>query len=98
MRFAIDMSTEFGTETARRVVDEKLAWLTTVDSKGMPQPNPVWFLWDNGSFLLFSRPNQAKLANIARSGQVSFNFEATEEEEQVTIFTGRAELVERSTI
>jgi len=43
MGFAIDTSTEFGAKTARRVVEEKLAWLTTVDSKGMPQPNPVWF-------------------------------------------------------
>jgi PPOX class probable F420-dependent enzyme len=98
MAFEIDTSTEFGAKTARRVVDEKLAWLTTVDSNGMPQPNPVWFLWDDGSFLVFSRPNQAKLANIARTGKVSFNFEATEDEEQVTIFTGRAEIIDRATL
>ena len=98
MGFAIDTSTEFGAKTARRVVEEKLAWLTTVDSKGMPQPNPVWFLWDDGSFVIFSKPNQAKLANIARSGRVSFNLEATADEEQITIFTGRAELVDRSTL
>jgi len=98
MGFTIDTSTEFGAKTARRVVEEKLAWLTTVDRNGTPQPNPVWFLWDGGSFVVFSQPNQAKLANIARTGQVSFNFEATEDEEQVTIFTGRAELVDRATI
>jgi PPOX class probable F420-dependent enzyme len=98
MGFEIDTSTEFGAKTARRVVEEKLAWLTTIDSKGTPQPNPVWFLWDDGSFVVFSQPNQAKLANIARTGQVSFNFEATEDEEQVTIFTGRAELVDRATL
>jgi len=98
MGFAIDTSTDFGAKTARRVVEEKLAWLTTVDRNGTPQPNPVWFLWDDGSFVVFSQPNQAKLANIARTGQVSFNFEATEDEEQVTIFTGRAELVDRATI
>ena len=98
MGYEIDTSTEFGAKTARRVVDEKLAWLTTVDSNDMPQPNPVWFLWDDGSFLVFSRPNQAKLTNIVRTGKVSFNFEATEDEEQVTVFTGRAEIVERATI
>lgn len=98
MGFAIDTSTEFGAETARRVVEEKLAWLTTVDHTGMPQPNPVWFLWDDGSFVIFSQPNQAKLANIARSGRVSFNFEATADEEQITIFTGRAQIVDRATI
>ena len=98
MGFAIDASTEFGAKTARRVVEEKLAWLTTVDRSGTPQPNPVWFLWDNGSFIIFSKPNQAKLANIARTGRVSLNFEATPDEEQITIFTGHAEIVERSTI
>jgi len=98
MGFAIDTSTEFGAKTARRVVEEKLAWLTTVDRGGTPQPNPVWFLWDGGAFVVFSKPNQAKLANIARSDRVSFNFEATEDEEQVAVFTGRAEIVDRATI
>src|SRR5215212_3377506 len=70
MGFAIDTSTEFGAKTARRVVEEKLAWLTTIDSKGTPQPNPVWFMWDDGTFVVFSQPNQAKLANIARTGLV----------------------------
>ena len=98
MGFAIDTGTEFGAKTARRVVEEKLAWLTTVDRTGTPQPNPVWFVWDDGSFVVFSKPNQAKLANIARAGRVSFTFEATADEEQITIFTGRAELVDRATI
>jgi PPOX class probable F420-dependent enzyme len=96
--FTIDTSTEFGAKTARRAEEERLAWLTTVDSKGTPQPNPVWFLWDSDSFLIFSKPNQAKLANIRRSGRVSFNLEATEDEEQISIFTGHAELVDRETI
>jgi PPOX class probable F420-dependent enzyme len=98
MGFAIDTSTDFGTKTARRVVEEKLAWLTTVDRNGTPQPNPVWFLWDDGAFVVFSQPNQAKLANIARTERVSFNFEATEDEEPVTTFTGRAEIVDCATV
>lgn len=98
MGFTIDTSTEFGAKSASRVNEERLAWLTTVDSMGTPQPNPVWFLWDDDHFVIFSRPNQAKLANIARSGRVSLNFEATADEEQVTVFTGRAEIVDRATI
>lgn len=50
MGFEIDTSTEFGAKTASRVQDEKLVRLTTVDSQGFPQPNPVWFLWTTGSF------------------------------------------------
>ena len=71
---------------------QKLAWLTTVGSDGTPQPNPVWFIWDDGTVVIFSRPNQAKLANIARSGRVAFNLESVDEE-TITIFTGHAEIV-----
>lgn len=98
MGFHIDETTEFGTKVARRVVEEKLAWLTTISSDGTPQPNPVWFMWNEGEFVIFSKPNQAKLTNIARSGRVSLNFEATEDEEQITIFTGQAEVIDRDSL
>jgi hypothetical protein len=38
------------------------------------------------------------LNNIARSNRVSLNLEATEDEEQITIFTGHAEIVDRESI
>ena len=60
--------------------------------------NPVWFLRDGDVFLIFSKPGQAKLANIARHPRVSLNLEATPDQEQITIFTGRAEVVDRETI
>jgi PPOX class probable F420-dependent enzyme len=55
-------------------------------------------LWTDESFLVFSQPNQAKVANIARSGRVSVNFEATEDEEQITIFTGTAKIVDYASL
>lgn len=98
MPFTIDTSTEHGAKVANQVVERKLAWLTTVAADGTPQPNPVWFIWDNGSFIIFSRPNQAKLKNIALRPRISLNFEATEDEEQITIFTGSAEIIDRATV
>jgi PPOX class probable F420-dependent enzyme len=94
--FKIDTSTEFGHNVVKRLEEQKLAWLTTVDSAGTPQPNPVWFIWDDGVIYIFSRPNQAKLANIRRSGRISVNLEATADEEHVTIFTGQAEIIDRA--
>lgn len=98
MAFQFDTSTEFGARVARRLVEEKLVWLTTVATDGTPQPNPVWFMWNNGEFVIFSKPGQAKLRNIERSGRVSLNFEATDDEEQIAVFTGAAEIVDRTTI
>jgi hypothetical protein len=40
-----DPATEFGRATRRRLVEEEIIWLVTVNSAGVPQPNPVWFLW-----------------------------------------------------
>jgi PPOX class probable F420-dependent enzyme len=72
----IDESTEFGARAARRLREELLAWLTTVDGGGTPQPIPVWFLWDGDrSILLYSRPGQAKVRNIERNPRVSLHLD-----------------------
>jgi PPOX class probable F420-dependent enzyme len=94
--FKIDTSTEFGHNVVKRLDEQKLAWLTTVSSDGTPQPNPVWFIWDDGVIYIFSRANQAKLANIRRSPRIAVNLDATADEEHVTIFTGRAEIIDRA--
>ncbi|CAA9573355.1 MAG: hypothetical protein AVDCRST_MAG33-2774 [uncultured Thermomicrobiales bacterium] len=88
----INPTSELGAKVTRRVEEQTLAWLTTVASDGTPQPNPVWFLRDGDAFLIFSKPGQAKLANIARHPRVSLNLEATEDQEQITVFTGSAEV------
>ena len=70
----LDQSTEFGARVARRLESEHVAWLTTVRADGQPQPSPVWFLWDGDSILIYSRPNQPKLRNIAGNPKVSLSF------------------------
>ncbi|HZM91753.1 MAG TPA: pyridoxamine 5'-phosphate oxidase family protein, partial [Blastocatellia bacterium] len=42
----LDFSSRFGRHANRRLRQEKIIWLTTVDSKNTPQPRPVWFHWD----------------------------------------------------
>ena len=98
MAFDLDTSTDFGKNVTERIKPEGIAWLTTVNSKGVPQPNPVWFLWNDGEFLVFSEPNQAKLANIRRNSGVSLNLNSTIHGGDVVIFTGSAELVDKTTL
>jgi PPOX class probable F420-dependent enzyme len=97
MAFTLDTSTDFGKRVAERVEQEQIAWLTTVDARGVPQPNPVWFLWHDGELLIFSIPNQAKLANIRRNGGVSVNLN-TIGGGGVIVFTGQAELFDKATL
>ena len=48
----LDLTTPFGERVARRLREERLIWLVTIDAHGRPQPSPVWFWWDGTSFLL----------------------------------------------
>ncbi|HQY31545.1 MAG TPA: TIGR03618 family F420-dependent PPOX class oxidoreductase [Thermomicrobiales bacterium] len=98
MATVIDPTTELGAKASTRMEHQVLGWLTTVGSDGTPQPNPVWYIHDGETIVIFSRPNQAKLGNIRRHPQVSFNLEATETEEEVTILTGTAVLEDRTGI
>jgi PPOX class probable F420-dependent enzyme len=65
---------EVNPELEKRLHEEKTIWLTTVNADGQPQPAPVWYLWDNGTFLIYSQPTAQKLRNIARNPKVSINF------------------------
>jgi PPOX class probable F420-dependent enzyme len=90
MAFALDPSTEFGARVARRLADELIGWLVTVNGRGAPQPSPVWFLWDDGSILLYSQPETAKLRNIAANPRVAMHLPADAVGDDVVIVSGRA--------
>ncbi len=86
----IDTTTEFGQRVARRLAEERIAWLTTVDSNDAPQPRPIWFLWDGATFLLYSRPGTAKLRHIVERPQVSLNLDGDRLGGDIVVFTGQA--------
>ena len=87
----LDTSTEFGQRAERRLHEEKLAWLTTVDAKGTPQPIPVWFLWDGAdSVLIYSRPDTPKLRAIERNPRVSLNLDGNGSGGDIVVAVGDA--------
>ena len=87
---AIDLSSDFGARVAARLRDEGIIWLTTTGADGTPQPNPVWFLWNGENVLIFSEPNQAKLANVRRTPRVSLNFNSDTYGGNIAVITGSA--------
>ena len=87
----LDTSTEFGQRAERRLREEELAWLTTVDAKGTPQPIPVWFLWEGAdSVLIYSRPDTPKLRAIERNPRVSLNLDGNGSGGDIVVATGDA--------
>jgi PPOX class probable F420-dependent enzyme len=85
-----DISSEFGKRVERRLREEWIAWLTTIDSSGTPQPRPIWFLWNGESFLIYSRPGTAKLAHIGRNPRVSLHLDSDGRGGDIIVFTGEA--------
>ena len=89
-----DPATPFGERVARRLRDEKLIWLTTVDSKGMPQPTPVWFLWDEATstMLVYSRADAKRLMHIEQNPRVAFNFDGDGSGGNIIVMSGTAQI------
>jgi PPOX class probable F420-dependent enzyme len=89
----INLSTEFGARADRRLREELIGWLVTVNPTGAPVPVPVWFLWDGaGSLLIYSKPNTAKLRNIAAGARVSVHLDGDGAGGDVVVVSGRARL------
>ncbi|MEV6323080.1 TIGR03667 family PPOX class F420-dependent oxidoreductase [Nocardia sp. NPDC051787] len=91
----VDTETEFGTKVAERLNRESVLWLTTVGPTGTPQPNPVWFQWRDGEFLIFSKPGQPKIRNILRNPRVALNLNSTVTGGDVVVLTGVARVDEQ---
>ena len=85
-------STPFGERVERRLREEPIIWLTTTGADGTPQPNPVWFLWDGNSFLVYSLPDAARLPHIQRTPRVALHFDGNGKGGDIVIFTGEARI------
>ena len=90
MAITLDTSTEFGARVHDRLIYERIAWLTTVDANGMPQPVPIWFYWDGDAVIIYSKSDQAKLRNIARSPLVSLHFDSDARGGDIVAFAANA--------
>ena len=88
----IDFQSKFGRVAKKHLKSEYFVWLTTVDSNLAPQPRPVWFIWENDSFLIFSQVKAHKIKHIRMHPHVSLHFNAGDDkgEMNLIIFTGTA--------
>jgi PPOX class probable F420-dependent enzyme len=86
----LDLTTDLGQRAARRLAADSVVWLTTVGGDGTPQPNPVWFVWDGETLLIYSQPRARRLKNIARSPKLSLHFHSDPDAAEVIVLTGEA--------
>ena len=89
-----DTTTDAGKRAESRLKEEEIAWMTTVRSDGQPQTVPVWFLWDDEGFLIYSQPNRQKLKNISRNPHVGLNLNSDAQGDDVVRLEGTATIAD----
>ena len=89
-----DTTTDAGKRAEARLEKEEVAWLTTVRSDGQPQTVPVWFLWDDEGFLIYSQPDRQKLKNISRIPHVGLNLNSNAQGGDVVRLEGTARVAD----
>ncbi len=80
-----------------RLRSETIVWLNSVRPDGRPHSVAVWFLWDGSSFLIFSKPNNQKLRNIAYNPSVVLALDDTRKGADPIAIEGQAELLPQKT-
>ncbi len=90
------MSVEISSEFAERIRNAYYIWFTTVRADGMPQPTPVWFVWDGGTFLIYSMPSAQKVRNIRRNAKVALSYAGDGEAGEYLVIMGEAAIDETS--
>ena len=86
----IDWNEKFARKVGRRLAKERVGWLVTVGSDLIPQPRPVWFLWDGETILLFSQAKARKIVHISKNPKVAFLLNTDEEGSHVVVLLGEA--------
>lgn len=72
---------------------EYVIWLTTTSRDLTPQPRPVWFIWHEQTFLVFSRSDVHKVRHIRERPNVALHFNSDPKaDENVVVFRGTARI------
>ena len=84
---------DFGMRVRDRLKGEKVIWFTTTSADGTPQPNPVWFLWeqDGDSVLIYNASEAKRLDHVAVCPHVSLNFDGNGHGGNIVVIAGVAE-------
>jgi PPOX class probable F420-dependent enzyme len=89
----LDFNSPLGQVIERRLRQEQVIWLTTVDARLTPQPRPVWFHWDGETVLILSQADAAKVRHVSRNPRVALNFNTNAGGGQVGVLIGEARLM-----
>lgn len=73
-----------------------VVWLSSVRPDGSPHLVPVWFSWDGEAILVASKPSAQKVRNLRANPTVMLALGEPEDDFDVGMLEGRAELLDPS--
>ncbi|MGH3973013.1 MAG: pyridoxamine 5'-phosphate oxidase family protein [Pseudonocardiaceae bacterium] len=82
-------------EQLRAKLNDRILWLTTVTPSGKPAPRPVWFVYDDGVFVVFSQATAAKVRHVRANPHVTVHFHTDPSAEHVLVVVGTAAVADR---
>jgi PPOX class probable F420-dependent enzyme len=94
----LDLQNERHAHIDRRLGAEEIIWLSSVRPDGRPHLVPVWYLWDDGTILIFSQPGAQKVRNLSHDSRVALALDSADEGEDIVIVEGEAELLPAGTV
>jgi len=74
----LDLKADFASRVKQRLQEEDIIWFTTVNARGIPNSNPVWFYWDGEFIIVFSQPDSHRVRNIRRNPSVSLHLQGVD--------------------
>jgi PPOX class probable F420-dependent enzyme len=93
----MDTTTVAATRIRRFLEQEPIVWLSTVRPDGAPHLVPIWFWWDGEGILVFSKPDAQKVRNLRANPSVMLALGDPDEDFDVGLFRGTAEIIDRPT-
>ena len=81
----------------QRLRENIIVWISTVRPDDRPHIVPVWFLWDNETVLIFSKPDQ-KIRNLKKNPRVMLALDDTRGGDDVIMIEGEATLLDPSEV
>ncbi|HKW58713.1 MAG TPA: TIGR03667 family PPOX class F420-dependent oxidoreductase [Candidatus Dormibacteraeota bacterium] len=75
-----------------RLKKELVVWLVTASKEARPQAVPVWFLWADDSFLIYSAPG-IKERHVRENPHVELHLNSDEAGDDLVRATGTAKIV-----
>jgi PPOX class probable F420-dependent enzyme len=87
-----DPATPYGARVRRRLREDVVIWLTTLGSDLTPHPNPVWFLWEGDSVLIYNLTTAHRVQHVRSRPRVSLNFDGDRRGGDIVVLTGTAQV------